>query len=47
MALGCGLNDWGFESRQGLGIFLFTAASIPALGPTQPPSQWGYQEFLL
>jgi hypothetical protein len=30
----------GFESRQGLGIFLFTTASRPALGPTQPPIQW-------
>jgi hypothetical protein len=27
----------GFDSRQGLGIFLF---SRPALGPTQPPIQW-------
>jgi hypothetical protein len=26
--------------RQGLGIFLFTTASRPALGPTQPPIQW-------
>jgi hypothetical protein len=40
MALGCGLNDRRFESRQGLGIFLFTIASRPALGPTQPPIQW-------
>jgi hypothetical protein len=31
---------WGFESRQGLGIFLFTTASRQALGPTQPPIQW-------
>jgi hypothetical protein len=30
----------GFESRQGLGIFLFTTASRPALGPTQPPLRW-------
>jgi hypothetical protein len=30
----------GFESWQGLGIFLFTIASRAALGPTQPPSQW-------
>jgi hypothetical protein len=30
----------GFDSRRGLGIFLFTAASITALGPTQPPVQW-------
>jgi hypothetical protein len=34
-------DDRGFESRQVLGIFLFTtAASRPALGPTQPPTQW-------
>jgi hypothetical protein len=39
MALGYGLDD-GFESRQGLGIFLFTTASRPALGPTQSPIQW-------
>jgi hypothetical protein len=32
--------DRGFESRQGLGIFLFTTASKLALGPTQPPTQW-------
>jgi hypothetical protein len=30
----------GFDSRQGLGTFLFTTASRPALGPTQPPIQW-------
>jgi hypothetical protein len=30
----------GFDSRRGLGIFLFTAASRTALGPTQPPIQW-------
>jgi hypothetical protein len=35
-----GLNDQWFESRQGLGHFLFTTASGPALGPTQPPIQW-------
>jgi hypothetical protein len=39
-ALGYGLNDRGFESRQGLGILLFTTASRPALGPTQPPIRW-------
>jgi hypothetical protein len=32
--------DRGFESRQGLGIFVITTASRPALGPTQPPIQW-------
>jgi hypothetical protein len=36
--------DWaigvlGFDSRRGLGIFLFTTASSTALGPTQPPIQ--------
>jgi hypothetical protein len=30
----------GFESRYGLRIFLFTTASRPNLGPTQPPIQW-------
>jgi hypothetical protein len=36
--------DWtigvlGFDSRRGLGIFLFTTASRTALGPAQPPIQ--------
>jgi hypothetical protein len=39
-AVGYGLEDRGFESRQGLGVFLFTVASRPALGPTQPPIRW-------
>jgi hypothetical protein len=30
----------GFESRKGLGIFLFTTVSRTALGATQPPIQW-------
>jgi hypothetical protein len=30
----------GFDSRRGLGIFLFTAPSRTALVPTQPPIQW-------
>jgi hypothetical protein len=30
----------GFDSWRGLGIFLFSAASRMALGPTQPPIQW-------
>jgi hypothetical protein len=30
----------GVDSRQGLGIFLFTTVSKTALGPTQPPIQW-------
>jgi hypothetical protein len=40
IALGYGLDDRGFESRQELGIFLLTTASRPALGPTKPPIQW-------
>jgi hypothetical protein len=40
MALDYRLDDRGFESRQGLGIFLFTTASRTALGPTQPHIQW-------
>jgi hypothetical protein len=30
----------GFDSRRGLGIFLFTTASRKFLEPTQPPIQW-------
>jgi hypothetical protein len=30
----------GFDSRRGLGIFLFTTASRTALGTTQPLIQW-------
>jgi hypothetical protein len=33
-------NVLGFDSRRGLGIFLFTTASRTALRPTQPPIQW-------
>jgi hypothetical protein len=29
----------GFESRQGLGIFIFTTESRPNMEPTQPPIQ--------
>jgi hypothetical protein len=42
--LGYGLDDRGFESVEKLGIFLFTTASIPILGPTQPPVN-GYEEL--
>jgi hypothetical protein len=38
--MGYRLDDRGFESWQGMGIFLFTTASRPALGPTQLPIQW-------
>jgi hypothetical protein len=30
----------GFDSRQGVGIFLFTTSSRRTLGPTQPLIQW-------
>jgi len=30
----------GFDSRRGLGIFLFTTASGTTLAPTQLPIQW-------
>jgi hypothetical protein len=40
IALGYGLDNRGFDTRRGLGIFLFTTASRTALGPTQPPIQW-------
>jgi hypothetical protein len=40
IALSYGLDVRGFESRQWLGIVLFTTASRPALGPTQPPIEW-------
>jgi hypothetical protein len=39
-ATGWTIGVLGFDSLQGLGIFLFTTASRPALGPTQPPIQW-------
>jgi hypothetical protein len=38
--MGYRLDDSGFESQQELGIFLFTTASRPALGPTQSPIKW-------
>jgi hypothetical protein len=34
--LNYGLDNRVFESWQGLGLFLFTTASRPILGPTQP-----------
>jgi hypothetical protein len=41
VALGYGLDGRGLVvSRQGLQIALFTTASRPPLGPTQPPVQW-------
>jgi hypothetical protein len=42
IALGYGLTIGvlRFDSRRGLGVILFTAASRTALGPTQTPIQW-------
>jgi hypothetical protein len=42
IATGYGLDDrgLGFDSRRGLGIFLFTTGSVTALGHTQLPIQW-------
>jgi hypothetical protein len=37
--MGYGLDDRGFESRQGLRIFVFITVSTPTLGLTQPPIQ--------
>jgi hypothetical protein len=45
-SVGIALSYWlddrvlGFDSRWGLGIFLFTTLSRAALGSTQPPIQW-------
>jgi hypothetical protein len=39
LSLGYGL-DLGFDSRRGLGIFLFATASRTAPGPIQSPIQW-------
>jgi hypothetical protein len=36
----CLIGVLGFDSWRGLGFFLFTTASRPALGPIQPPIQW-------
>jgi hypothetical protein len=40
LALGCGVGCPGFESLQGLGIFLSATVSGSALGPAQPPVPW-------
>jgi hypothetical protein len=40
VALSCGLDYREFESRQGLGNFLFTTASRPVPEPTQISVQW-------
>jgi hypothetical protein len=40
MATGYGLDDQGFNTQWGLGIFHFNTMSRLALGPTQPRIQW-------
>jgi hypothetical protein len=47
MAVGYDLDDRGFESRSGLGIFLLTTAFRPALDLTHPPIQWLPGSFYL
>jgi hypothetical protein len=39
IALGYGLDDWEFDSRQGLEVVRFTTVSRLVLGPTHP-LQW-------
>jgi hypothetical protein len=39
-SMGWTIGVLGFDSRRGLGIFLFTTAFRTTLGPTQPPIQW-------
>jgi hypothetical protein len=38
--MGWTIGVLGFDSRRGLGIFLFSTVSRTALGSTQPPIQW-------
>jgi hypothetical protein len=38
--MGWTIGVLGFDSWQGLGIFIFTTTSRMALGPAQPPIQW-------
>jgi hypothetical protein len=45
IALGYGMYDPGFETRQELGMFLFTTASRPVLGPPSLLSS-GYQGLI-
>jgi hypothetical protein len=40
IVLGYGLDDSGFDSWRGLGIFFFATMSGMALGPPKPPIQW-------
>jgi hypothetical protein len=39
-ATGWTIGVLGFDSRRGLGIFLFATASRTSLGPIQSPIQW-------
>jgi hypothetical protein len=40
IANGYGLDDRGVAVRVPVGSRIFSTASRPALGPTQPPIQW-------
>jgi len=40
LAMGWKVGVYNFDSQQRLGIFLFSTASTPALGPTQLPVHW-------
>jgi hypothetical protein len=40
IATGYGLDDWGVRVQVSVGSRIFSTSSRPALGLTQPPSQW-------
>jgi hypothetical protein len=40
LATGWTSGRLGFDSRRGLGIFLYNTVAILAPGPSQPPIQW-------
>jgi hypothetical protein len=40
IATGYGLDDWGVGVQVPVGSRIFSTSSRPALGPTQPPTQW-------
>jgi hypothetical protein len=40
IATRCTTKELSFDSQQGQQIFLFSIASRPTPGPTQPPIQW-------
>jgi hypothetical protein len=44
MVMGWMAKEWGFDSWQEKGIFLFSTASRLVLGHTHSPVQWGLWE---